>query len=321
MTPLLKSLPLATVAIVVLSLLSACDSQDVSGSYTGYVEADYIYVSAPAAGWLEDNDLREGEDVEQGRIMFTLEQGLEVAALAEAKSRYDQAAALERDLETGARDAELEVLRSELQEAQASLTLARAERKRWTQLAEQGVAPLSRRDQVVADEEKAQARVQSLKQNIDVARLAGRDAARDAAIAAREAAAAAMTQAEWRLSQRSVTAGVAGRVEEIFHRPGEYVTSGAPVVALLPPDGLKLRFFVPQADLNLVAPGQMIEVSSDGLPNRVTAHIRFIATEAEFTPPVIYSVGVREKLMFLVEGTFDSRVTLRPGQPVDVHLP
>ena len=300
--------------------LTSCSPAENSPTYTGYVEAEYVYVTASAPGWLVSDVPREGTQVSDGEVLFALDQELQAAAQAEAKSRFDQADALARDLDTGARDEEIRVLEAELNEAKATLKLATAERKRWTDLAERGVAPVTRRDQVIAEEETAQARVQTLQRNIEVARLAGRDAARDAAVAGRESSAAALAQAEWHLDQRRIVARTDGRVEEVFHRRGEYVTGNTPVLALLPPNGLKVRFFVPQSDLSQIAPGDEVDVFSDVESKTIQARVTFIASEAEFTPPVIYSVDSREKLVFLVEARLEEARSLHPGQPVDVRL-
>lgn len=298
-------------------LLAACGEEN-TGAYTGYVEAEYVYVAAPASGWLVEDTVREGDTVAAGELLFQLDADLQSAAFAEAESRFDQADALARDLDTGARDEEIDVLEAELAEARANLKLATAERERWTQLVEDGVASVARRDQVIAEEESARARVRRLERNIEVAQLAGRDAARDAAVAGRQVAAATLAQAEWHLDQRRVKARAGGRVEEVFHRQGEYVNAGTPVVALLPPENLKVRFFVPQEELSDFSVGQSVDVITDAQSAPVNATISFIASEAEFTPPVIYSVGSREKLVFLVEARLRADTTLRPGQPVDV---
>ena len=46
----------------------------------------------------------------------------------------------------------------------------------------------------------------------------------------------------------------------------------------------------------------------------------FIAKQSEFTPPVIYSVEERSKLVFLVEALPEKPGALRVGQPVDVSV-
>ena len=310
------------VAAVLLALgLAACDDPAEQGKFTGYVEAEFVYVAAPDSGWLAKAPLREGDDVAQGSVLFELDQDRQKAEVAEAADKLDEAEAQARDISTGSRREEIAALEAQLREAKASLVLARAERIRWMELVAQGYAPKARGDQADSEFQTATAKVRTAQANIRVARLAGRDAARDAAKAKRDAAAAVLAQAEWRLGQRTVRARVGGRVEEVFHRAGEYVTAGSPVLSLLPPGALKVRFFVPQARLSDFAPGKPVEVLIDSRPNPVLAKTSHVAREAEFTPPVIYSVGSREKLVFLVEARLDDPSAARPGQPVDVRLP
>jgi HlyD family secretion protein len=108
-------------------------------------------------------------------------------------------------------------------------------------------------------------------------------------------------------------------VEEEFLDVGEYATAGAPVLAILPRDGLKVRFFVPQAELPGLALGHQVSVWADGLEQPVSAPISYIAPDAEFTPPVIYSKEARAKLVFLVEAELPAGTGLPPGLPVEVR--
>ncbi|MEQ1808116.1 MAG: HlyD family secretion protein, partial [Burkholderiaceae bacterium] len=111
------------------------------------------------------------------------------------------------------------------------------------------------------------------------------------------------------------------RISETFFRVGEWVGAGQPVLALLPPGATKARFFVPESELAGVAVGQSVSVSCDGCGAPIAARIDFIATQPEYTPPVIYSNSQRARLVFMVEARPDAKdsTRLRPGQPVDVR--
>ena len=91
---------------------------------------------------------------------------------------------------------------------------------------------------------------------------------------------------------------------------------------LLPPANLKVRFFVPQEKLALVKVGGTVVVKPDGAAHPLTATVNYIATQAEYTPPVIFSRETRANLVFMIEAKFSAAdaADLRPGQPVDVHL-
>ena len=110
-------------------------------------------------------------------------------------------------------------------------------------------------------------------------------------------------------------------VEQIYYRPGETVPAGRPVVALLPPSNLKFRFFAPQGVLPELKIGETVGVSCDGCEKGLAAKVSFIARSAEFTPPVIYSLEERAKLVFLIEARPEQPEKFRVGQPVTVTLP
>jgi HlyD family secretion protein len=142
-----------------------------------------------------------------------------------------------------------------------------------------------------------------------------------AAQATVEARRAALADAEWQLSKRQEIAPADARVEDVFYRLGETAAAAAPVVSLLAPEQLKLRFFVPEPDLARLSVGQKVAVSCDNCAAGLTATIRFIARKAEFTPPVIYSLTRREKLVFMVEATPDDLTQpWHPGLPIDIRV-
>jgi HlyD family secretion protein len=125
---------------------------------------------------------------------------------------------------------------------------------------------------------------------------------------------------ETRLARRSAISPADGTIQEIYYRPGEAVPAARPVVALLPPTNLKIRFFAPEAQLPEIKIGDAVTVSCDGCEKRLTASVSFIARNAEFTPPVIYSMDERSKLVFLIEARPEQPEKFRVGQPVSVSL-
>jgi HlyD family secretion protein len=130
---------------------------------------------------------------------------------------------------------------------------------------------------------------------------------------------ARLDAAHTRLERRKVASPVSGTVEQVYFRPGEVVGAGRPVVALLPPGNLKVRFFLPQGELPRIALGDKVSVACDGCAANLTAKVSFIARTAEFTPPVIYSLEERAKLVFMVEALPDDPKVFRVGQPVRVR--
>lgn len=298
--------------------LGGCTGTEAPEAHIGYVEADWIYVASPQAGWIVEQPVHEGMDVEAGDILFRLDTQAQEAALAEANARIAQSGAQARNMSTGAREAEIRALQARLDEARARLTKAEADKTRILPLVERGLEPQARGDTVSAEADMAAAAVAALTQDIAVARQAARPAEREAADALTVSAEAARDSAAYRLSQRTVTAAVPGRVEGVFLKTGEYANPGAPIVALLPVDGLKVRFFVPQAQLPEVSLGQPVTIRADGLPASIEATVSYISSTAEYTPPVIYSKGSRDKLVFLVEARVATSTGLKPGLPIEV---
>jgi HlyD family secretion protein len=138
--------------------------------------------------------------------------------------------------------------------------------------------------------------------------------------AALRTAQARLNSAQTRLARRKVFSPVAGTVQQIYYRGGELVPAGKPILAILPPGNLKIRFFVNEAMLPQVKLGDTIGVSCDGCEAGITAKVSFIARSSEFTPPVIYSMDERSKLVFLIEARTTTPERLRVGQPVSVTL-
>jgi HlyD family secretion protein len=148
----------------------------------------------------------------------------------------------------------------------------------------------------------------------------GTQANYDAALSALRIAEARVNTSQTRLARRGANAPVTGTVHQIYFREGEMVQQQRPVLSILPPGNMKVRFFVSETELPKLAIGQDVRVSCDGCAADLTAKIYYIATTAEYTPPVIYSQEERHKLVYLVQARPNKPDLLRVGQPVSVTL-
>jgi HlyD family secretion protein len=142
----------------------------------------------------------------------------------------------------------------------------------------------------------------------------------DDAEAALRTAEARLNSARTRLDRRRVASPVVGSVQEIYFRVGEMVPAGRPIVSLLPPENVRVRFFVPQAVLPQVHIGDAITITCDGCAQGLTARVNFVSAQAEFTPPIIYSLEERARLVFRIEATPERPGDVRVGQPVSITL-
>jgi HlyD family secretion protein len=234
-------------------LLAGC-SNGKDPTFQGWVEAELIFVGPDETGRIETLTVREGDTVEKGMLLFTLDADLQLAdvamqeaAVKNAQLAYDRAVAL-------------------------------------------------------------------------VKTSAGTQKTLDDAEAALRTAQARLNSSQTRLARRKVFSPVTGSIQQIYFRGGELVSAGKPIVAMLPPSNLKLRFFVNEATLPKVRLGDPVTVICDGCDAGITAKITFIARSSEFTPPVIYSMDERSKLVFLIEARTDRPERLRVGQPVSIAL-
>ncbi len=310
----------ALLAVMALAL-GGCAEQD-SGVWQGYVEGDYVYVAAPLGGQLLRRAVSKGDAVSPGDPLFALESDAEAAAVAAAEHEARRAADTLADLEKGGRPSEIAALKAALAEVRSARDLAAKELRRRTDLLATGAIAPEDLDVAGTDYERKRQAARRAEAELKTARLGGRSDAVAAARAAAEAARAQLTQARWSLDQKTQAAPVAALVTQTLFEPGEYVPAGKPVVELLPPGNVKVRFFVPEGVVGTLKVGQTVSVRFDGAKGPVAARIDYIAPEAEYTPPVIYSSQSRAKLVFMIEArpvdAAGPRPPLHPGQPVDV---
>jgi HlyD family secretion protein len=148
----------------------------------------------------------------------------------------------------------------------------------------------------------------------------GTQANLDSAISALRVAEARVNTSQTRLARRSGFAPVDGTIQQIYFRDGEMVQAQRPVLSIMPPGNMKLRFFVPEPDLPKLAIGDEVRIACDNCAADLTAKIYFIATTAEYTPPVIYSLEERNKLVYLIQARPSRPDALRVGQPINIYL-
>ena len=285
---------------------------------SGYVEGETLYVAASVAGPVSTVSVERGQRVAAGQPLFALDAAQLVAARDQAASQAQAAQSQAEDAAKGQRPDELAVYDAQRAAAQAALAEAQADYNRIAPLAAKGIYALARLDQARAALKTAQANVRTVEQQRQVGTLGARP---DAVRAAQSQAAAARDQlavAQDRLDQISPKAPVAARVQDVFYQSGEWAAANQPVVALLADNRVRLRFYVPQAEVAFYRPGTRIDFACDGCKSGLSARINFVSPRAEFTPPVIYSRDARDRLVFLVEALPDHPADLQPGLPIDV---
>jgi HlyD family secretion protein len=307
--------------IMMLCILAGCERRD-EHQVQGYVEGEFVYVASPLAGSLQTLHVQRGAQVAAGDPLFVLDSTPEKAAVEEAQSRWAQAQATLEDAKKGKRPSEIESLEAQLGQAKAALALSEKDLSRQEELARSGAATPQDLDRARATHDQNRQRAAQLEADLKTAQLGARSDQIVAAEANVRALEAALATAQWNLSQTRQAAPQAGLVFDTMYRQGEWVPAGRPVVALLPPQNIKVRAFVPETRIQGLHPGDRVRVIVDGAPEPLLGQISFISPHAEYTPPVIYSRENRSKLVFMIEAVFDPNTAakLHPGQPVDVRL-
>src|SRR5215469_3444782 len=266
--------------LVLVLVLAACGPEQ-KNPWLGYVEGEDAFISPPQPGWITHLAVQRGQWIKRGDLLFVLDDTHEKAA-------RDQATA------------NLESMQAQLKQEEANYSYTQTELKRQTGLAQAHAGTPTAYDQALVAFQQSDRRIPQLEAQIK--QMQG-----------------ALDDAQYQLSQRRVIAYTEGRIEDIYFREGEYAPASTPVISLLPPKNIYVRFFIPETELQHVKLGQKVAISCDSCAPHMSATITFIAQQEEFTAPDIFSVGNREKLVFKSEARAPGGLQLNPGQPVEVR--
>jgi HlyD family secretion protein len=316
-----KKIQAGAIAATALVLMAGC-AQKPTNTYQGYIEGKFVYVASPQSGRLDQVNVARGDTVAAGRPLFALDDEPEASEMRTAEQVLRSSESRLNDLETGKRPAEVDVTRAELAQAvaekkQADEILASAE----AQFKAGGIA----QTELISAQgtaETSAAKVKELEADLAVDALPAREQqikAQENQVAADRAS---LSDAEWHLKQKQIVSPRNGLVFDTLYRQGEWVAAGNPVVQLLPPENLEIRFFVPETVVGGLRVGGNVRVARDGCASDVAARISFVSPQSEYTPPVIYSNENRSKLVYMVIANppAQTAATLHPGQPVEVTV-
>jgi HlyD family secretion protein len=290
--------------------------------WQGYAEADFVKAGPTQQGLITQVHVARGDKIAKGAPLFDQDDADDRAAAEQIGRQLAQAEDQLANLRSGGKPTEIEQAEANLADAEAARDKTQADLARNSSLLKTGAASAQVVDQETADLRSGNAKVRSLEAALAQLRAPmGREGEIKAQSSAVEAARAALAMARWRLDQRHVAAPVSGIIADVLAQPGETLAAGAPVVSILPPENIFVRFFVPEPVLSSVHQGDQAAILCDNCPPGMTAAVSFLAPQAEFTPPVIYSESTRGKLVFQAEARPrpSEASLLNPGQPVTVR--
>jgi HlyD family secretion protein len=302
-----------------VSLFSACGVPDPLA--VGYVEGEYVLLAPMEVAQVETLTVKRGDRVEPGKELVRLETRDAAIAVAQAEAALATAKAQLADLQLGKRPEEIAVLEATLTSNEAQADQARRVLERTQDLFRRGAATQAQLDAARTQVQVEEAMIGQAKAQLAVAKLPARPETIVAAENQVKQAEATLDQAKWRLSKRVLVSPSAGRIDDVIRDPGDIAGPSAPVLSLLPDGAVKLKLYVPEEAFSGLKVGSKLAVRCDGCAAGLSATVSYISPEPEFTPPVIYSLENRQKLVYLVEARPEGEGTrLQPGQIVDVEL-
>ncbi len=287
----------------------------------GYVEGEHVMLAPTETAQLLTLSVKRGDKVTPGMLLGSLEDADAKIAVAETKAALAQAEAQLANLQEGRRPEEINVLEAALNSATAEVTEAERVAARLSGLSKRGISSQADLDQAVTKLNLARTKVAQAQASLAVARLPARTQEINAARQQMKRAQASKSAAEWRLSKRQLVSPSHGVVSDIIRNPGDIAGPQAPVLDILPDGAVKIRLYFRESEMSKISLGTTLSIQCDGCAPGLEAAVSYVSDTPEFTPPVIYSLENRQKLVFLVEARETGGAgALRPGQIVDAGI-
>jgi HlyD family secretion protein len=288
---------------------------------TGYVEGEYVLLAPVETGRIDALLKKRGDRIAKNEVLVRMEASDAEIALRQAEAALEQARAQLENLKEGKRPEEIAAIDATVQSAAAQAAEAKRVFDREAELARRGVNAKADLDRASTAFQQAEALVNQMRANLAVARLPARPKEIDAASAQVKQAEEQLADARWRLEQKALKVAVDGVVEDVVRRQGEIAGPSQPVLSILPDGAVKVRLYVGESHISQLSLGTSVNIRCDGCPKDLSATISYISSGPEFTPPVIYSLENRQKLVYLIEARPDGESeALKPGLVVDAVL-
>ncbi|KTD21948.1 hemolysin D [Legionella lansingensis] len=300
--------------------ITACDNWK-GRHYQGYVEGENVYLASPNSGDLTQLFVHRGEQVKKGQALFQLDPNPQVLIVRQDEARLLEAQKLLNDLEKPRRNPEIAAIKAQIEQTDARLKLAQIRVHRMQELYNKQAIDKDSLDAAIANYKEQQHLKAQYESNLELARLGSRDEQIKAQQAEVISLAAKVNESKWQLAQKKIYAPADGYIYDTYYRVGEFVGSQQPVLSLLPPENIRIEFFVPVDVLPQLHRGQKIQFDCYGCSYSGTAIITYISPEAEYVPPLVYSRENDDKLVFRIKARIEQPDKFKPGQPVTVILP
>jgi HlyD family secretion protein len=309
-----RARPFVIVALIIAAAVAAwllLGGSKRERTLSGYIEGENLYLAAPVSGTVASIAAVEGQRVSAGQQLFRID-----PATLTAQGQQAQANVAAARTQIASAEAQAQQADAEVSAAAADAQKARQDLARLLSVKRADTAAVAGKDV-----DAAQAALRAANARLAAAQKTAqsRRAQIGATRAQAEQAQGGAREVAIRVGQLSPAAPSPALVEDVFFQSGEWVNANQPVVSLIPDNKIKVRFYVPEAEVARYRPGQTIRFACDACPGGLSARIAYVSPRPEFTPPVIFSRDSRDRLVFMVEAYPARPTRLMPGLPVDVE--
>ena len=308
------------ILLPLLFTLAACDREE--DSYmVGTLERDRIDLVVESNEPIITIQAQDGQEVQAGDLILEQDPERAAARLAQQVGLRNQAAARLAELQRGPREESIREARAKLEASRVREVNALANYKRTQEVFDQGLSSDFRRDTDETNYKTAVAQVKADSEALDRLLHGTTIEELDQASAAVEAGEAQVRQAQLDLDRTRIFAPVSGVVDKVLYRIGERPAPGTTIAIVLDSSRTYARVYVPEHLRIRVIPGASIDVRVDGVDSAFAGRVRWVSSDATFTPYFALTEHDRSRLSYLAEIDIPEAADLPSGVPLQADFP
>jgi HlyD family secretion protein len=305
---------------VLLISLSACDNTE-NTFMVGTLERDRVEVSVESNEPIIAIHVTDGQMLKAGDLILEQDPARLERILAQQQALRDQAAARLAELERGPRPESIREARAQLESARASAKNAVENLKRVQELFARKLSDQSTLDVATTLKKTSAAAEKAASESLERLLNGTTREELDQAIAALNATEAGIGRLQLDIERLKTHAPVDGMLDKRLYQLGERPQAGATVCVILDGSRTYARIYVPEPLRSALQPGKQLNVRIDGSSNSYTGTVRWVSTDASFTPYFALTEHDRSRLSYLAEVDVPDASSLPSGVPLEVDLP
>jgi HlyD family secretion protein len=309
-----------SVFMLSLSLLAACDQQD-SQQMVGTLERDRIEIKVESNEPIISRSVIDGQMVASGDLILQQDPTRAQAKLDQQLALRDQSMARLAELRRGPRPEAISETRARLEALEAQTAKAKADFDRTSDIFEKGLSDQAALDLMTTRWKFGIAEEKAMRESLQAQLVGTTIEELDQAEAALAAANAQVEQAQLDLDRTQLFAPVDGQIDKQLYQLGERPPAGSTVAVLLDSSRVYARIYVPENLRIHIRPGDSLSVLVDGIDAELSGTVRWVSTDASFTPYFALTEHDRSRLSYLAEVDVPAASELPSGVPLVVIPP